>query len=777
MQAGNNPFFSGRVNMRTFTKRNGRMVTRSCGQYGGKGTVPALTVKALTRPCADASRRGGRVVTLMLFLIITGLGLATAQSPTPCYPLPTPTSPPPTPTQINYDNLALGTVKYVETMWESVGSRFPLKPRTGPRAGTDIYITPTPAPSGEPMPTPGFIPGGLGPVPAIDASSANGPNPNDYSVLSVQGVYQKDMWSEPHLQENEFARPVIFMLGSRHLSMASLTSGVGKTRSGDIRDDQIAERESKSVIGLLSQGILLRGGSAYDALGAIGSEHIGFVARHNEDSCECRGYRAEVYQDKPCFHPSWTPPTPTRSPTLEEKGWDFHQRFLTLVQGAEILAQLGKRVTVETREEDGQDDTKWKLHGPFDWRHQQWREDDLWNFVPAVVEHLISVDSYAKIDNRKAQDESKASIPPFGKIREAIGIQGNIIAQVKDSFINVQIATGIVIKAFSTNTFRHPCISDGNVHGDDVTGCNWVNTDTAGSVIRDYVGIEVTCPNVPPEIELTSSNAMTIWATPLPTGTTFPTITPTASPTEGETKMEAGIADTGGEAGKVRDIEKYATLIARGDVIVGDIQPADTSATGFDAGVLYVNGVLRLKARTEPPTFAANVAPSDRVGLMYFDATRNCLRVSVAAPREGLQRTDWKEAEIVWVDVKLNTKTLNPLTDVKGARPGRASMASASREEVLRGIERAKQTALAGNSVFLKSRRELMAQTAKDPSQSRTVQVAASSEKDPSALPEQYQPEPPAQSQDWEQRVQSQDREQRAERVLPQPLAAATMTR
>lgn len=232
--------------------------------------------------------------------------------------------------------------------------------------------------------------------------------------------------------------------------------------------------------------------------------------------------------------------------------------------------------------------------------------------------------------------------------------------------------------------------------------------------------------------------------------------------------MEAGIADTGGEAGKVRDIEKYATLIARGDVIVGDIQPADTSATGFDAGVLYVNGVLRLKARTEPPTFAENVAPSDRVGLMYFDATRNCLRVSVAAPREGLQRTDWKEAEIVWVDVKLNTKTLNPLTDVKGARPGRASMASASREEVLRGIERAKQTALAGTSVFLKSRRELMAQTAKDPSQSRTVQIAASSEKDPSALPEQYQPEPPAQSQDWEQR---------AERVLPQPLAAATMTR
>ncbi len=61
------------------------------------------------------------LLSLISTTVVACVGALAAWAQTP--------SPLPTPTQINFDD-PLGSVKFTETMWESVGSRYPLKPRT-----------------------------------------------------------------------------------------------------------------------------------------------------------------------------------------------------------------------------------------------------------------------------------------------------------------------------------------------------------------------------------------------------------------------------------------------------------------------------------------------------------------------------------------------------------------------------------------------------------------------------------------------------------------------
>src|SRR5690606_22118002 len=68
--------------------------------------------------------------------------------------------------------------------------------------------------------------------------------------------------------------------------------------------------------------------------------------------------------------------------------------------------------------------------------------------------------------------------------------------------------------------------------------------------------------------------------------------------------------------------ERRASIVARGDVIIGDsmvnASQSDPSITGYNTDVLHVRDVLHLQPRTSPPMLSENLAPSDTVGLLYF---------------------------------------------------------------------------------------------------------------------------------------------------------------
>lgn len=333
------------------------------------------------------------------------------------------------------------------------------------------------------------------------------------------------------------------------------------------------------------------------------------------------------------------------------------------------------------------------------------------------MENLIAIDSSAYIDNKKPS-AALLYTPPgettpvaAGYIDQAIGMRVNTRADIEGRFVNVDVHYGVYVSsgALPERNLNSPRFNPSEEY-----------SDHPGSVVRDYVGVEVKAPNYPETVTFQEQHAMVIWPgteyeTDVDPGSYPPTPTPTpqglmAAAGESEPAELATLSESDADAvenSSILDIGRNASLVANGDVVIGDGKTGSPDDAAFDSDVLYVNGVLHLEPRTAPPEFDDSVAPCDRVGVMYFDLTRGCVRVSVAAPREDLQRKDWKEAEVAWVDVKLNKKTFDPKTDVKSPKGQAAKMPNAKLDEIWASVEREKANASAGNSVFGKSRPDL----------------------------------------------------------------------
>jgi hypothetical protein len=265
---------------------------------------------------------------------------------------------------------APGTVKYIETLGESIGSRFPMRPLSGPDAGP-TPVSYKPAGGGK-----GLASWGL--PPAIDTTDTDMTDwrPNDFSALVVQGLYEDDMWEQDY-QISQFAAPLFFMVGASIRAAASLTAGFGKTYTREWgRNDAEAMKESKTLIGLLSQGILLRGGSKFDSFNAVGSVFCGFAADQGNQEAEPGWETYGFAAPSPYYNETEFVDKPQDGLMLKfdaltgetiETLYDYRHWHHRIVAGTENVVEIGNRIgqNSETVDGDGVDaDGNVPLAGP-----------------------------------------------------------------------------------------------------------------------------------------------------------------------------------------------------------------------------------------------------------------------------------------------------------------------------------------------------------------------------------------------------------------------------
>src|SRR5690606_35100859 len=167
--------------------------------------------------------------------------------------------------------------------------------------------------------------------------------PNTFSPMNAQGLYRDDLWRKGH-QLEDFASRYIFMLGSTANVGSSVESGVNKSRTNL---DSINSYSTKYWIGEAHIGSLMRGGSFWDVFNVIGG--VSFGSTNFYDSND-----------------------------MEQPGSESYRRIhANMVEGSESYAAIGRRISPDMSPEKNQ--------GYVDVRNHNWREDDAWNIMPAVV--------------------------------------------------------------------------------------------------------------------------------------------------------------------------------------------------------------------------------------------------------------------------------------------------------------------------------------------------------------------------------------------------------
>lgn len=351
-------------------------------------------------------------------------------------------------------------------------------------------------------------------------------------------------------------------------------------------------------------------------------------------------------------------------PNATEEGTGLRQMYATLISGAENGAIIGRRISPDMGLPGAA--------GEVDGRQANIKEDDWWDPVPANVGLMVGTTNSVFVDNKKLG----ACEPPgtvAGHIGTAVGTRSGVVASVAGSWVNVDSAVG-TMSIFGIG---------GGLPSSPGYFCE--GSERAGSRVGSWAAFEATPASWDPsEVTVGSAiGAMLYSQDQADAG---------GAPPAGTSKLP-GVED--GAA----SVEEFATLIARGDVVVGDGQAA--GASPYDTDVLHVKDVLHLEPRTAPPTFEPNTAPSDRIGLIYFDITRNALRVSLPLPVAGNQGGDnWQNTEVVWVDLATVPEQVEAQSDVVGGEKGRGHSAktAAAPAELL---DRAGSEAAAGESHFL----------------------------------------------------------------------------
>ncbi|MBI1291904.1 hypothetical protein GC173_11775 [bacterium] len=455
---------------------------------------------------------------------------------------------------------------------------------------------------------------------------------NSWSPLVSQAMYRGGMWTSDDMQNEEFAKKIIFMCGAVTNTISNLETGPGKTRPEVINPGDLF---FKYTIGAWNQAQIMGGGTAADLYTACGSVSFGFTSFFN--------------------------------PNATEEGTGLKQMYATLITGAENGAIIGRRI--------GPDMGLPGAMGEVDGRQGNIKEDDWWDAVPANIGLMVGTTNSVFVDNKRL-GECEPPGTVAGHVGTAVGTRSGIVGSVQGSWINVDEAIG-TLSLFG--------IGAGLPSSPDYF-CN--GSERAGSRVGAWKAFEAAPPSWDPtEVTVGSSNAALFYSQDIPDAG--------GAPVMGTAQVQKML---GSNADQAASVEEFATLIARGDVVVGDGQAMGHSP--YDTDVLHVKDVIHLQPRTEPPTFDENTAPSDRVGLLYFDVTRNALRVSLPVGSGGGQAgKSWKSSEVVWVDLATVAEKIDPQKDIVGGKKGEG-LTKATAKEAAAQIENAAKEAADGASPY-----------------------------------------------------------------------------
>jgi hypothetical protein len=330
-----------------------------------------------------------------------------------------------------------------------------------------------------------------------------------------------------------------------------------------------------------------------------------------------------------------------------------------------------------------------------DGRQAAIKEDDRWAPAPAVVNYMAGTTNQAWVDNKRVgfcidngtpNQTPQCQLPSpedqgrniAGKVGYAVGTRAAVIAGIKKSWVNVDMARGVTANLIVAESLDGP---NGYFCGDERIGSrigSWIGIES-GPIFYDLCKTKIH----------TATGAMIADMSPLSGGGAPAMALPDGEPT----------------AGMASSHEAHTSLIARGEVIVGD--GATDDMQNYDTDVLHVKDVIRLAGRKSPPTFSDTTPPSERVRLLYYDITRNALRISLAMERE--EPHDWRDAEVVWVDVATADDRITPNDVVGNRRPSQLEPAEIIDQTLIAG-----GLAAAGISQFLEPRVSVVVSTPAD---------------------------------------------------------------
>lgn len=463
---------------------------------------------------------------------------------------------------------------------------------------------------------------------------------NSWSPITTQAVYRDDMWdSNSNDRADYFAPHTIFMVGSITNTISNLETGDGKSRD----DDWVSNGNFpyKYTVGTISQAQLVGPGTRDDLFSTVGAVNFAYTA----------------------FPKS----------TGTESGTGERLLYANFLSGAELGSFIGRWI--------GPDLSSGSNSGPMDGREAALKEDDLWAPAPAVANYMAGTTNQVWVDNKRVgfcvgdgtvggeEEGADWGTNVAGKIGYAVGTRAAVLAALKKSWVNVDTARGVTASFALVETLE--------------TKANYFCGDERlGSRVGSWMGFESPSPTYDPcKTSVTTS-----------TGAFLASMSPT---TGGGSPVMAAAALGDGTTERATSHEAHASLITRGETILGD--GAGDEMQNYDTDVLHVKDVIRLAPRTSPPSFSATTPPSERVGLLYFDIARNALRVSLAVGEPSGDR--WGDAEVVWVDVATAEERISD-EDLSGAK----NPVVRSRDQIIEDTLIAGGAAAAGESLFLEPR-------------------------------------------------------------------------
>lgn len=426
------------------------------------------------------------------------------------------------------------------------------------------------------------------------------PWPNQWAPLNAQAIYMSGLWGTgTNDQRDQFANRTHHMVGGMFSSAINFESGKDLTRKTDHAASQQfnGSFDAKYAIGTLNQGVILRGGvlgaafpgnytTAYDhgdQYSAIGTVGVGQMSLWKTDDFD--------------------PESGTSS--------SYKRIYARALAGGEFIAQVGRRMPLNF----GSTST-----GPYDLRKLFLKEEDDWEVQVAGIQNLIGATASAVVDTKKSTTVmapshfwSTSSTPNcgpqnLGAVTTAVGLKALVAGAVRRSWINVENASNL----YAVTTFQEiwKQFNDDESCGTQRTSSfvrntfglyvDWTNMGSPATPTRVGRGIGILIEDTQPELVTGSSP-----------------LTPLSSAVCGDVYPECEVSRECG-----------ASIVARSSVILGD-DNNNQGISGWDTDVVYVEGIMRLRPRTNPPQFACCMPAADIQGTIYFDAVTKHLRVAV----------------------------------------------------------------------------------------------------------------------------------------------------
>ena len=491
-----------------------------------------------------------------------------------------------------------------ETTVKSVGSTYAgpflpqwLNPTTLPTSGTDISTTP-------PLHH-------VYPWFSTDSSF----QPNCFSPVNAQAQFAI-FWDELNNRRWQFAYRSLWFGGA----IFSCAGNLPAAESAPVAYDPSA---SKSYIGLLSEAATMRGGSPYDRFFVTGSFNLGATIFNHDASNELEP--TTNHPDIPTADVEW-----------------YRRRWVSSLGGSENYATMSDALAPQNTSGD--------LLGPVDVRLTNYRETDLWNYSPAIVRREIGCRSTAFVDNETS-----------GSIGFAYGVRGAVVTDTDTSTTSsvpliygyqafLSLSGGLTQDSkgtgFARNFLNSVCMANSTP-----TLANF-DESLGNGIINDWAGIEIESPQYDSDMVEVRSKV----------GVMIEDLDP-ASAGGAPQLIEDGLELDPPEGDRAISIERVASMVTRSNALFERTPVSGAIHSAGETQLVYLRDVLHLVPRTTRPSFDPGkrgdktvLRPSDKVGVLYFDAGKNALILSLPiVGTNGSTSSLPEDPPVVWVKLKLET--------------------------------------------------------------------------------------------------------------------------